>query len=110
MKGPLVLSYASGEQGLPFMKGPLVFVNRGHVGGVAEMVEVDCRDGGRPTHVSGAPEQTGARAGAHVVSKQVLTVLATNFLNVTRQDRNRTHGSVDRDLPAGLRANSASRC
>ena len=46
----------------------------------------NCRDGGRPAHTRGTPEQTRARARAHVVSKQVLIVLATNFLNVTCQD------------------------
>ena len=65
------------------------------------MLEVICRDGGRPTHTRSTPEQTGARARAHVVSKQVLIVLATNFL----QDASRIYSSVDRDLPEGLRAN-----
>ena len=53
------------------------------------MVEVNCRDGAR----------------AHVVSKQVLIVLATNFFNVTCQDVSRIHSSVDRNFPEGLRAN-----
>ena len=53
-------------------------LNRGHGGGNTEMVEDNCRDGGRPTHIRGTPEQTGARARAHVVSKQILIVLATN--------------------------------
>ena len=74
------------------------------------MVEVNCRGGGRPTHTRGTPEQTGARARAHVVSKQALIVLATNFLNVTCQDTSRLHSSVDRDLSEGLRANTASHC
>ena len=39
------------------------------------MVEVSYRDGGRPAHARSTPEQTGARARAHVVSKQVLNVL-----------------------------------
>ena len=74
------------------------------------MVEVNCRDGGRPTHTRGTPEQTGASARAHVVSKQLLIVLATKFLNVTCQGASRTHSSVDRDLPEGPRANTASHC
>ena len=72
------------------------------------MVEVNCRDGGRPTHNKGALEQTGAWARGHVESKQVLIVLATNFLNGTCQDASRIHSSVDRDLPEGLRAKAAS--
>ena len=55
------------------------------------MVEVNCRDGGRPTHTRSTPEQTGARARSHVVSKQVLIVLATNLLNGTCQDASRIH-------------------
>ena len=43
--------------------------------GDTEMVEVVCRDGGRLTHIRGTPEQTGAPARAHMVSKQVLIVL-----------------------------------
>ena len=82
----------------------------GHGGGDREMVEVNCRDGGRPTHTRGTPKQTEARARAHVVSKQVFIVLATNFLNGTCQDRRRIHSSVDRDLPEGLRADTASLC
>ena len=74
------------------------------------MMEVNCTDGGRQTHTRGTPEQTGARARAHAVSKQVFTVLATNLLNVTCQDAIKTHSSVDRDLPEGLRANTASDC
>ena len=70
------------------------------------MVEVSCRDGGRPTHTSGTPEQTGAWARAHVVSKQVFIVLATNDL--TFQDASRIHSSVDGNLPQGLRAKTAS--
>ena len=67
------------------------------------MVEVNCRDGGRPAHTRSTPEQTGARARAHVVSKQVLIVLATNFFIVTRQDASRIHSSVGRNLPEGLK-------
>ena len=74
------------------------------------MVEVSCRDGGGLTHTRSTPEQMGARARAHVVSKQVLIVLATTKFNVTRQDASRIHSSVDRDLPEGLRANTASHC
>ena len=74
------------------------------------MVEVNCGDGGRPTHTRIIPEQTGARARAHVVSKQVLIVLAPNFRNVTCQDASRIHSSVDRDLPEGPRAKTASHC
>ena len=74
------------------------------------MVEVNCRDGGRITHTRSTPEQTRARARAHVVSKQVLIALATNFVNVTCQDASRIHSSVDRNLPEGLRANTASHC
>ena len=75
-----------------------------------EIVEVDCRHGGRPTHTRSTPVQTGARARAHVVSKPVPIVLATNVFNVTCNDASRTHSSVDRDLPEGLRANTASHC
>ena len=32
------------------------------------------------------------------------------FVNVTCQDASRIHSSVDRDLPEGLRANTASHC
>ena len=74
------------------------------------MLEVGCRDGGRPVHTRSTPEHTGARARAHVVSKQVLIILATNFLNVTCQDASRIHSSVDRDLPEDLRAKTASHC
>ena len=70
----------AGDQGLPFTNGPLVFETTGDD---TEMVEVNCRDGGRPTYTRSTPEQTGARARAHVVSKQVLIVLATHVLNVT---------------------------
>ena len=61
------------------------------------MVEVNCRDGGRPTHTRGTPEQTGARARAHMV-------------NGTCQDASRMHSSVVRDLKEGLRAKTASHC
>ena len=74
------------------------------------MVGVTCRDGGRSTHTRSTPEQTGARARAHVVNKQVLIVLATNFVNVTCQDSSRIDSPVDRNLPEGLRANKASHC
>ena len=74
------------------------------------MVEANCRDGGRPTHTRGTLEQTGARARAHVVIKQFLIVLATNFLNITSQDVSRIHSSVDRDLLEGLRPKTASYC
>ena len=67
-------------------------------------MEADQRIPGAP------PEQTGARARAHVVSKQVLIILATTFLNVTWQNANRIHSLVDRDLPEGLRAKTASHC
>ena len=71
------------------------------------MVEVDCRDGGRATHTRSTPERTGARTTAHVVSKQLLIVLAKHFLNVTCQDASRIHSSVDRNLPEGLRDKTA---
>ena len=74
------------------------------------MAEVNCRDGGRPPHTRGTPEQTEAKAGAHVVSKQVLDALATNSLNGTYEDASRIHSSVDRDLPEGLRAKTAAYC
>ena len=74
------------------------------------MVKVNCRDGGRPTHTRSTPKQMGVRARAHVVSKQVLIVLATTFLNVICQDASRIHSSVDRDFPEGLRAKTASHC
>ena len=74
------------------------------------MVEVNCRDGGRPTHTRNAPEQTGARARAHVVSKQVLILLGTNFHNGTCQDASRIHSSVGRDLAEDLRAKTVSHC
>ena len=74
------------------------------------MVEVNCRDGGRPAHIRSTLEQMGARARAPVVSKQVLIVLSTNVFNVTCQDASSIHNSVDRDLPEGLRANTASHC
>ena len=61
------------------------------------MVEVNCRDGGRPAHTRYTPEQTGTRARAHVVSKQVLIVLATNLFNATCQDASRIHSSVARE-------------
>ena len=73
-------------------------------------MEVDCRNAGRPTHTRGTPEQMGARARAKNVSKQVLVVLATNFLNATHQDANRIRGLVDNDLREGLRAKTASHC
>ena len=69
-----------------------------------EMAEGIRRDGGRPTHTRGTPEQTGARSGAHMFSKQV--VLATNDLDVTCKDASRIHGSV----PPGLMARSATYC
>ena len=72
------------------------------------MVEVNCRDGGRPTHTRSTPEQTGARARAHVVSKQALIVLATNVFNVTCQDASRIHSTVDNNLVEGLRSKTAS--
>ena len=80
------------------------------MGGDTEVVEVNCRHGGRPTHTRSTLEQTGARAGAHVVSKEVLIVLATNFDKVTCQNVGRIHSSVDRNLPEGLRANTVSHC
>ena len=73
------------------------------------MVNVKCTGGGRPTHTRGTPKQTGARVRAHVVSKQVLIVPATNFLNVTCQD-SKIHCSVDMDLSEGPRAKTASHC
>ena len=69
-------------------------------------MEVNCRDGGRPAHTGSTPEQTGARARAHMVSKQVF--MATNVFNATSQDASRIHSSVDRNLPEDLRANTAS--
>ena len=74
------------------------------------MAEANGRDGSGLPHNKGNLEQTGGRAGAHVVSKQFSIVLATNFLNVTCQDANRIHSRVDRDLPEFLRANTASYC
>ena len=62
------------------------------------------------THTRGTPQQTGARARTHMVSKTLLIVLATNFLNVTCQDACRIRSSVDRDLPEGLRAKTATHC
>ena len=56
------------------------------------------------------PKQTGARARAHMVSKQALIILTTDFLNVTCQDASRILRSVDRDLLEGLRANTVSHC
>ena len=70
------------------------------------MVEVKCRDGCISKHTRGTPKQMGSRAGAHVVSKQVLIILATNSLNVTCQDASRIHSSIDEDLPEG----TASHC
>ena len=61
-------------------------------------------------HTRSTLEQTGATARAHVVSKQVPIVLATNFLNDTCQDASRILSLVDRDLPEGLMANTASHC
>ena len=49
-------------------------------------------------------------ASAHVVSKQVLIVLATNGFNATCQDARRIHSSVDMNLPEGPRASTASHC
>ena len=75
------------------------------------MVEDNFRDGGRPAHTRSTPDQTGARAMVHVVSKHVLIVLSTNKrFNVTCQDASRIHSSVDRNLPESLRANTASHC
>ena len=74
------------------------------------MVVVNSRDGGRLMHTRGTPEQTGARARAHVVSKQVLIVLATDFLNGTCKDASRIHSSVDRKFPEDLRAETAAYC
>ena len=87
----------AGDQGLPFTKGPLVFetTERPWVRST-EIVKVNCRDRSRPTHTRGTPKQTRARARAQVVSKQVLIVLATNFLNLTCQDASRIHTSVNR--------------
>ena len=70
--------------------------------------EVNRRDGRRPTHTRGTPEQSGARAGVHVVYKQIPIALACNLLDGTCQDASRIHGSVNRDLPEGLRAETAS--
>jgi len=59
----------------------------------------------------GAPQsRREARARAHMVSKQIRIVLATNFLNVTRQDADSIHRSVDRDFLEGPWANTASHC
>ena len=74
------------------------------------MVQVDCRDGDRPTHARGTPEQTGARARAYMVSEQVFSMLGADCLNGTCQDASRIHSSVDTDLPEGLRAKTASPC
>ena len=74
------------------------------------MMEVNYRDGGRPTHTRSTPKQTGAIARAHVVSKQILIALATNFFNVACRDASRIHSSVDNNLPEGLRAKTASPC
>ena len=74
------------------------------------MAEVNRGDGGRPTHTRGAPEQTGARAGAHIVSKQVFIILATNDLDATCKDASIIHSSVDWDLPTGLMAHTATYC
>ena len=84
--------------------------NRCNGGADIEVVEVNCRDGGRLTYTRSTPEQTGARAIAHVVSKQVLIVLVRNVFNVTCQDASRIYSSVDRNLPEGLRTNTASHC
>ena len=70
----------AGDQGPTFTKGPLVF------------------------------ETSGARARPHVVSEKDLIVLATNVLNVTRQDVSSIYSSVDMDLPEGLRASLTLPC
>ena len=44
----------------------------------SEMVEVNRRHEGRPTDTRITPEQTKTREGAHIASKQVIIVLATN--------------------------------
>ena len=74
------------------------------------MVEVTRGDGGGPTHTRVTPEQTRARAGAHMVSKHVFIILATNDLNVKRKDASSIHSSVDWDLPTGLKAHTATYC
>ena len=88
----------AGDQVLPFTKGPLVFETTGAMGeetqkwwkSIVEM-EADQR-----THTRSTPEQTGATARAHVVSKQVLIILVTFCFNVKHQDASRIHSSVDR--------------
>ena len=95
------------DQGLPFTNGPLVFETTGALG---EETQKWWKSIVGPAHTRSTPQQTRARARAHVVSKQVLIVLATNVFNVTCQDASIIHSSVDRDLSEGLRANTASHC
>ena len=57
-----------------------------------------------------APQSTREQGLEHKWSAKVLVALATNFLNVTRQDASRIHSSVDKDLSEGLRVKTASHC
>ena len=60
----------AGDQGFPFTKAPLVFETTGAIGEETQKWwKSKCRDGGRSTHTRSTPEQTAARARAHVVSK-----------------------------------------
>ena len=92
----------AGDQDLPFTKGPLVFETTGTMGEETQtwwksIVEMEA-------------DQCTPRAGAHVVSKQVVIVPDTNLFNVTCQDASRIHSSVGEASSEGLRANTASHC
>ena len=103
-------SRRQGTKVFPSRRDPWSRICRGYGGGDKEMADVNRRDGGRPTRTRSTPEQTGARAGAFAVRKQIFIVLATNSLDGTCEDVSRYHSSLDWDLPEGLRTDTASYC
>ena len=95
----------AGAQGLPFPKGSLVVETTGSMGKETHKLRKAIVEMEADQH-QGHPRADGSK----VVSKQILIVLAANFLDVTCLDARRIHSSVDMDLPEGLRANTVSYC
>ena len=96
----------AGDQGLPFTKGPLVFETTGAMGEETQKWRKSIVEMEAEQRIPGAPQSRREQG----LEKQVVIVLATHFLNVTCQDASRTLSSVDRDLPEGLSAKTASHC
>ena len=107
----------AGDQGVPFMKGPLV-------GGATDTVGDNCRDGCRPTHIyqehpkadgrkgwSTRGQQTSShRSGYRICQCHMPGCKQSLYISgyIMDQDVIRIYSSPDRDLSEGPGANTAS--